>query len=70
VTKPQWSAIEALVKPVFDSGAQPERQDLVDIAFAADADDDIVDALDSLGGRPIPSLEALREQLAANGAIA
>jgi hypothetical protein len=69
VTKASWSAIEALVKPVFDAGAAPERQDLVDIAFAADANDDIVDALDSLGGRPIQSLDELRQQLEANGVI-
>jgi hypothetical protein len=70
VSKPQWSAIEALVKHVFEAGVQPERQDLVDLAFAADADDDIVDALDSLGGRPIQSLDALKQQLTANNAIA
>jgi hypothetical protein len=69
VAKAQWSAIEALVKHVFEAGLQPERQDLVDIAFDADASDDIVDALDSLGGRPVPSLEALKEQLAAKGVI-
>jgi hypothetical protein len=69
MAKASWSAVEALVKPVFDSGAQPERQDLVDLAFAKDASDDVVDALDSLGGRPIASLEALREQLSRNGVI-
>ena len=69
MSKASWSAIEALVKPVFDTGAAPERQDLVDIAFEADADDDIVDALDSLGGRPIQSLEELRSLLDANGVI-
>lgn len=70
MTQADWSAIEALVKPIFDAGLQPERQDLVDIAFDADADDAIVDALDSLGGKPIASLDALKAQLLANGVLA
>lgn len=69
MAKASWSAIEALVKPVFDSGARPERQDLVDLAFAQDADDDVIDALDSLGGRPLESIDALKTQLEANGVI-
>jgi hypothetical protein len=65
-----WAAVEAVAAPLFAAGAAPERADLVEAAFAAGADDDLVDALDSLGSRPIPSLDALREQLAANGVIA
>jgi hypothetical protein len=69
VAKADWNAVEALVKPVFDAGHAPERSDLIDIAYAQNADDDIVDAFDTLGSKPIPSLEALREQLQANGAL-
>lgn len=64
MSKVEWSAIEALVSHAFEGGAMPERQDLVDLAFAADASDEIVDALDSLPSRPVPSLEALKEHLA------
>lgn len=64
-----WSQIEALVKPWFDQGLTPDRNDLVDLAYQNDADDDIVDALDTLGSRPVPSLEALKEQLTANNAL-
>jgi hypothetical protein len=65
-----WSQIEALVKPWFDQGLTPDRNDLVDLAYQNDADDDIVDALDTLGSRPVPSLESLKEQLQANNALA
>lgn len=65
-----WSEIEALVKPWFDQGLQPDRSDLVDLAYQQDASDDVIDALDSLGPRPIASLESLKEQLSANGVLA
>lgn len=64
-----WSQIEALVKPWFDQGLTPDRNDLVDLAYQNDADDDIVDALDTLGSRPIASLESLKEQLTANNVL-
>lgn len=64
-----WSVIEALVKPLFDQGLQPDRQELVDLAFAENADDDTIDALDSLNGKPVPSLESLKQQLEANGQL-
>lgn len=64
-----WSVIEALVKPLFDQGLQPDRQELVDLAFAENADDDTIDALDSLNGKPVPSLESLKQQLETNGQV-
>ena len=69
VAKAQWSDVEALVKDWFDQGLTPDRNDLVSLAYERDASDDVVDALDTLGGRPVPSLEALKEQLEANGVI-
>ncbi|MCZ2110911.1 MAG: hypothetical protein LC118_15310 [Dehalococcoidia bacterium] len=65
-----WSDVEALVKPWFDGGEAPDREALVNYAFEQDASDDVIDALDSLGPRPIPSLEALKEQLQKNNALA
>jgi hypothetical protein len=69
LAKADWSAIEALVKPLFDAGMSPDRGDLMDLAMRQDADDDVVDAIDTLGPRPLASLESLKEQLAAAGAI-
>ncbi len=64
-----WEQIEKIAKPVFDQGMQPERQDLLDLAFADSADDDLIDALDSLSNRPLQSLDQLKEQLQESGAI-
>ena len=66
----QWSAVEALVKEWFDAGQTPDRGDLMDLAYAKNADDDVIDAIDTLGPRPIASLESLKEQLTKNGALA
>ena len=65
----KWTDVEALVKHLFDAGMQPDRQELVDLAFAEDANDDVIDALDSLNGKPVPSLESLKQQLDANKQI-
>jgi hypothetical protein len=65
----QWSDVEALVKHLFEQGLQPDRQELVDLAFAENANDDVIDALDSLNGKPVPSLESLKQQLEANKQI-
>jgi hypothetical protein len=68
--KANWADIEALVGHLFEQGFAPERQDLIDLAFAKDASDDVVDALDTLSSRPVASLESLRELLEKNGVLA
>lgn len=70
MAKANWSDIEALVKPWFDQGLQPDRSDLMDLAFQQDASDDVIDALDTLGGRPLESLAQLKELLEKNGVLA
>lgn len=65
----QWNDVEALVKHLFEQGLHPDRQELVDLAFAENANDDVIDALDSLNGKPVPSLESLKQQLEANKQI-
>jgi hypothetical protein len=65
----KWTDVEALVKHLFEAGLQPDRQDLVDLAFNENANDDVIDALDSLNGKPVPSLDSLKQQLEANGQI-
>lgn len=65
----KWSDVEDLVKHLFEQGLQPDRQELVDLAFAENANDDVIDALDSLNGKPVPSLDSLKQQLEANGQV-
>ena len=65
----KWTDVEDLVKHLFEQGMQPDRQELVDLAFAENANDDVIDALDSLNGKPVPSLDSLKQQLEANGQV-
>ena len=69
MAKANWTDVEALVKDLFDRGLNPDRSDLMDLAFEKDASDDVVDALDTLGGRPLESLAQLKELLEKNGAL-
>jgi len=70
MAKANWADVEALVKDWFDQGLQPDRGDLVDLGYQKGANDDVIDALDTLSARPIASLEALKELLAANDVLA
>jgi hypothetical protein len=69
MAKANWADVEALVKDWFDQGLQPDRGDLVDLAYNKDASDDVIDALDTLGARPVESLASLKEQLTRNNAL-
>ena len=42
----------------------------MDLAYQKDANDDVIDALDTLGPRPLESLASLKEQLEKNGVLA
>ncbi|MEO6398395.1 MAG: hypothetical protein ABIP13_07990 [Tepidiformaceae bacterium] len=70
MAKANWSDVEALVKAWFEQGLTPDRGDLVDLAYAQNASDDVIDALDTLGARPVESLENLKELLTNNNALA
>ena len=70
MAKANWSEVETLVKEWFDQGLQPDRNELLELASTRDASDDVVDALDTLGQRPVESLSSLKEQLMNNGVLA
>ena len=70
MAKANWTDVEVLVKDWFEQGLKPDRGDLVDLAYAQNASDDVIDALDTLGPRPVESLEALQELLSQNGVLA
>ncbi len=69
MAKVNWSDVEDLVKPLFEDGNAPERSDMIDLAYAKDASDDVIDAIDSLHGKPIADLETLKSLLTANGVL-
>ncbi len=70
MAKAKWEDVEALATPFFDAGEMPERGDLIERAYQVDASDDVIDALDTLRGHPIQSLDQLKELLTANGVLA
>jgi hypothetical protein len=65
-----WDSVVPYVSRAFEAGQAPERGDVIAAAFDSNAPDDIIDALDTLGPRPIPSLDDLKERLAAAGQLA
>jgi len=69
MAKASWSEIEALTKPIFDTGYTPDRNELMDLAYAKDASDALIDAIDTLSARPVTSLEQLKELLTNNGVL-
>ncbi len=70
MAKANWTDVEALVKDWFEQGLTPDRGDLIDLASAQNASDEVIDALDTLGPRPVESLDALKELLNKAGALA
>ena len=69
MAKANWADVETLVKDWFTQGLQPDRGDLVDLAYQKDASDDVIDALDTLGARPVESLAQLKELLTKNNTL-
>lgn len=70
MAKANWSEVEALVQDWFAQGLTPDRSDLMDLAYSQNASDDVIDALDTLGARPVESLESLKDLLTTNGVLA
>lgn len=64
-----WTEIEALVSDLFTAGLTPERNELMGLAYEKNASDAVIDAFDTLGGRPVASLTELKELLSKAGAL-
>ncbi len=52
-----WSKVEPYFEQAFAAQGQVERQDVIDLAFAADESDDVVDAIDAIGSRVFRTLD-------------
>jgi hypothetical protein len=46
-----WALLEPYVQAAYEQHGRVERADVVDMAYAEDADDDVVDTLDAIGSR-------------------
>jgi len=64
-----WSDLEPFVQEAFDRVGRVERADVVDLAYEANANDDVVDALDVIGSRVFNSVKATRDFLSSQNAV-
>ncbi len=64
-----WSEIEPYVQQAFERAGNVERADVVELAFADDASDDEVDALDVIGSRVFTSVDAAKQFLVSQNAV-
>ncbi len=67
---PSWESVLPYVEQAHSFKGRVERADCVDLAFADNAPDEVVDALDAIGSRVFPSPQAVRDFLAQQGYIA
>ena len=67
---PSWENVLPFVEQAYSFKGKVDRADCVDLAFASNAADEVVDALDALGSRVMPNPEAVREFLTQQGYIA
>lgn len=64
-----WGEVAPFVQTAFDRMGRVERADVVDLAYEANASDDVVDALDELGSRVFPSVDAAHDFLTNQGVV-
>jgi hypothetical protein len=64
-----WSEVEPYLQQAFDRAGNVERADVVDLAYADNASDDVVDALDMIGSRVFPSVDAAKQFLVGQNAV-
>lgn len=67
---PSWEKVQPLVEQAYSLKGRVERADCVDLAFATNAADEVVDALDAIGSRVLPNPQAVRDFLTKQGYIA
>ncbi len=65
-----WSEIESFVTRAYEAQGRVERADVIDLAYDANANDDIIDVIDAIGSRVFPTVQATRDFLASQGHIA
>ncbi len=65
-----WSDFEPVVQHTFSITQEASRSDFIDICYANEVSDDVIDGFDSLDGRLIfKSAEEAKEALATAGAL-
>ncbi len=64
-----WSTIQPFVQRAFDQQGRVERADVIDFAYAENADDDVIDTIDALGSRVFRSVEDVQTFLAGQNLV-
>ncbi|HJM88011.1 MAG TPA: hypothetical protein QF624_00090 [Dehalococcoidia bacterium] len=65
-----WSDYQPVVEHTFSLTPEAGRSDFVDICYANEVSDDVIDGFDSLDGRvTFKSVEEAKDALEATGAI-
>ena len=65
-----WSDVLPFIETAFNREGRVERADVIDLAYDANANDDVIDAIDVIGSRVFPSLEAVHQFLTGQNAVA
>ena len=65
-----WSEVSKYFDDAFAYKGRIERRDVMELADADIASDDAVDAIDAIGSRVFPNIEAAKSFLEAQGYIA
>lgn len=55
-----WSTIEPFVTRAHEIQGRVERADVIDLAYADNADDDTIDTIDAIGSRVFPDVAAVK----------
>jgi len=64
-----WEKIEPYFVSAFETFGQVERQDVIDLAFADEASDDEIDAIDAIGSRVFRTIDDAKAFLAGQNLI-
>jgi hypothetical protein len=59
-----WSRVEPYVQTAYEQHGRIERADVIDLAYAENADDDTIDVIDAIGSRVFNTPEDVKAFLA------
>ncbi|HEY8491815.1 MAG TPA: DUF2795 domain-containing protein [Dehalococcoidia bacterium] len=66
----RWEQVEPFVRRAYEAVGRVERADVVDLAYDAGVDDDVIDVLDALGSRVFATPEDVRQFMVSQNLVA
>ncbi len=55
-----WALLEPFVQGAFEANGRVERADVIEMAYAENADDNVIDTIDAIGSRVFNSTADVR----------